>query len=261
VADTAELFLAADGAPRLRRCAVLFLDLLGVREMARSTEASAHLAAVDRAVRSSYRDFLDPASELPAAVFSDTLVIAAPIRSKQLEPVTVLGLVTQGALAQLGLIEQGLFARGGLAVGDFHIHDNLIFGRALVDAYERENKDAVHPRVILDKPVEAMLRERGAGEDVDDAGSFLSCDEDGWVFIDYLGPVFDSYEDARPRLKAHRDALVAKLAQHSKERRHWEKYRWVAEYHNDAVRTRAADGAELLVPADGMTWRFSSFSP
>src|SRR5579864_5884584 len=103
MADTATLFLDADGAPRLQRCALLFLDMLGVSAMARSEQASEHLAAVDRAVRSSFRDFLGPAAELPSAVFSDSLVIAAPVPSPELERTTILGLITQAAFAQLGL--------------------------------------------------------------------------------------------------------------------------------------------------------------
>ena len=260
MADTAQLFLAEDGTPRLRRCAVLFLDLLGVREMARSPEAATHLAALDRAVRSSYRDFLDPSSNLAAAVFSDSLVIAAPIVESELERDTVLGLITEAAYVQFVLVEQGFFVRGGLAIGDFHIHDSVIFGEALVNAYERESRDAVHPRVIIDRPVEDILRNVEAGESFSSAGDFLICDEDGWTFIDYLAPVFDAYEDARPHLRHHRDTLVAKLALHAKERRYWEKYRWVAEYHNNVVRTRSAKIRDLLVPANHMTWRFSRFA-
>jgi hypothetical protein len=254
VADTAKLFLDADGAPRLQRCALLFLDMLGVSAMARSEQAAEHLAAVDRAVRNSFRDFLGPATELPSAVFSDSLVIAAPVPSKALERSTIVGLINQAAFAQLGLIEQGLFSRGGVAVGDFHIHDGLIFGRALVDAYERESRDAIHPRVVLDRPVEDILL-----KDCAELGNLLMCDEDGWSFIDYLGPLFDTIHDARPRVQAHRDTLVARLAEHSRNRRRWEKYRWVAEYHNEVVNTRLTDSASLLVPQGALTWRFRAF--
>jgi hypothetical protein len=258
VADTAKLFLDADGAPRLQRCALLFLDMLGVSAMARSREAAKHLAAVDRAVRSSFRDFLGPATELPGAVFSDSLVIAAPVPSGDLERTTIVGLINQAAFAQLGLIEQGLFARGGVAIGDFHIHDGLIFGQALVDAYERESRDAIHPRVILDRAVEQILLDGEAG-DGGELGNLLMFDEDGWSFIDYLGPLFDTFQDARPRLQAHRDTLMARLVEHSKDRRRWEKYRWVAEYHNEVVNTRLPGSAGLLVPQDALTWRFRAF--
>jgi len=229
-----------------------------VSAMARSERASEHLAAVDRAVRSSFRDFLSPAAELPSAVFSDSLVIAAPVPSPELERTTILGLITQGAFAQLGLIEQGLFVRGGVAIGDFHIHNGLIFGRALVDAYERESRDAVHPRVILDRPVEETLRKDGVKDD-GELGNLLMCDEDGWSFIDYLGPLFDAVQDARPRMQAHRETLMARLADYSKDRRRWEKYRWVAEYHNQVVNTRLPDAVGLLVPQDTLTWRFRAF--
>lgn len=255
--DTAELFLDEHGEPRLRRCAVLFLDLLGVRHMATSSEAGEHLGALARALRGSYRDFLGPASQWPAAVFSDSLVLSAPILAQTEEPAAVFGLIYQAALLQMSLVEQGLFVRGGLALGDFHIHDNLIFGKALVDAYELESKHALHPRVILDTAAHASQ----AG--TSDPGSVLLCDEDGHTFIDYLGVIFDRADPVDPPLLAHRERLVARLAGHRADRRRWEKYRWVAEYHNHVVTTRIANGGareDLLVARESMTWSFSQYT-
>lgn len=261
MADTGEIFLNAAGEPVLRRCAVLYLDLLGVRAMARAPEAQDHLAAIARAVTSSYRNFLHPASQWPAAMLSDALILAAPIPSEQEERAAVFGLINQAALLQLSLVEQGLFVRGGIVVGDFHIHDGLIFGRALGDAYERESNDAVHPRVILDELAAGSQAAAGAEDHEDPKATLLMRDEDGWTFIDYLATLFDEYEDPRPRLTAHRDTINAKLELHRSDRRLWEKYRWVAEYHNEVINTRIPDGTGLLVAQPAMTWRFQPFAP
>jgi hypothetical protein len=261
VADTGEIFLNASGGPVLRRCAVLYLDLLGVRAMARSPKAQDHLTAIARAVTSSYRNFLDPASQWPAAMLSDALILAAPIPSELEERATIFGLINQAALLQLSLVEQGLFVRGAIVVGDFHIHDGLIFGQALGDAYERETKDAVHPRVILDGPAAGSQAASGTEDDEDAAATLLMRDEDGWTFIDYLATLFDEYEDPRPRLAAHRDTIEARLEVHRSDRRLWEKYRWVAEYHNEVINTRIPAETRLLVAQPAMTWRFRPFSP
>jgi hypothetical protein len=42
VADTAKLFLDAHGAPRLQRCALLFLDMLGVSEARKKGDLPKH---------------------------------------------------------------------------------------------------------------------------------------------------------------------------------------------------------------------------
>ena len=260
MADTGEIFLNAAGKPVLRRCAVLYLDLLGVRAMARSSDADDHLAAIARAVTDSYRNFLHPASQWPAAMLSDALILAAPIPSEREERAAVFGLINQTALLQLSLVEQGLFVRGGLVVGDFHIHEGLVFGQALGDAYERESKDAVHPRVILDAPTADSQVATSAEDDEDSAATLLMRDEDGWPFIDYLATLFDEYEDPRPRLAAHRDTIKAKLELHRSDRRLWEKYRWVAEYHNEVINTRIPDETGLLVAQKAMTWGFQPFA-
>lgn len=255
-------FLTVTGKPRLRRCAVLFLDLLGVREMSGSSEARKHLRAIEQAISGSYGDFLRADSPWPAAFFSDTLVLAAPILSKPEEHAAISGLLGQAARLQLELIGQGFFARGGLAIGQFHIHNGLIFGPALVGAYELESTHAVHPRVILDRDAERCQREGldpAVPPEAQTQATLLHCDDDGWTFINYLGVLFDEPDDPRPRLVAHRDILINRLAAHSGRRRLWEKYRWAAEYHNSIVSSELKREAGLLVPADLMTWQFRRF--
>lgn len=91
-----------------------------------------------------YRDFLTEDSPWPAALFSDTLVLAAPVLRKDDEEAAIGGLVVQAAWLQLNLIAEGFFARGGLSFGRFHIRDGLVFGPALVEAYDLESKTAIH---------------------------------------------------------------------------------------------------------------------
>jgi hypothetical protein len=52
------VFLGANGSPRLERCALLFLDLLGVTEMATSSRAAQNLVELEQAIRGVVRDFL-----------------------------------------------------------------------------------------------------------------------------------------------------------------------------------------------------------
>jgi len=44
-------FLSKDGAPRLARCALLFLDLLGVKDMATGVHAQQNLIDLEQAIR------------------------------------------------------------------------------------------------------------------------------------------------------------------------------------------------------------------
>jgi hypothetical protein len=148
------VFLDEAGTPQLARCALLFLDLLGVTEMARSPHAQQNLVDLEQAIRGlQLRDFLDPDSAWPAAIFSDTLVMAAPTELFGGDDAAVTGLLLQVSSLQLSLAERGFFARGSITLGEFYLRDELVFGETLVEAYELENNFAIHPRVILSPEV------------------------------------------------------------------------------------------------------------
>jgi hypothetical protein len=258
-----QVFLTRRGRPRLVRCAVLFVDLLGVRAMNHGGKAAAHLVALERAVNGTYRNFLEPDSPWPAAFFSDTLVLASPVRPDGDEESAIGGLILQAAWLQLDLIGEGFFVRGGMSIGQLHIRDGFVFGPALVEAYELESREAIHPRIVLSSEVKRSQRAdlryysdpRYAPQ-----SSLLLCDDDGHTFISYLGALFEDLDDPEPGLERHRDAVRQQLRTSRGDKRRWEKYRWLAEYHNAVVRRALGDASELCVDAGEMTWRFTTFA-
>lgn len=245
------------------RCAVLFVDLLGVRQLNRSPDRRKHLVALERAVASSFRDYLGPEAPLPASFFSDTLVLAAPVLSPGDEDAAIRRLVLNAADLQVNLMDEGFFLRGAIAVGEFHHHDGIIFGPALVHAAELEHDVAVHPRIVLSRDTERCQRDAAAAHaSPADAPQnlYLLRDSDGWAFIDYLALVFDGPEDPRPTLERHRERIGGRLEEHRANKRVWEKYRWAAEYHNDVIRRHLPDEDDLYVNAASMTWQFQPFT-
>ena len=204
---------------------------------------------LEQAPRGLVRDFLDPGSAWPAAMFSDTLVMASPVDLFGDDEVAIAGLLLQASWLQLSLAERGFFARGSITLGDFYIRDELVFGPALVEAYHLERDSAIHPRVILSKDVHDTQREN-LGAYVERRGvpltTLLLRDRDGRAFLNYLEVVLEEAEDPQPRLSAHRDALASKLATYSDNSRVWEKYRWASEYHNHFCNEHAE--AEWYLP-------------
>ena len=240
---------------------MLFVDLLGVRALNRSPEVEQHLVALEKAVTRNYRDFLRPDSPWPAAFFSDTLVLASPVIDGE-EESAIGGLVVQAAWLQLNLISEGFFVRGGLSIGQFHIREGLIFGPALVEAAGLESTVAVHPRIVLSRDAERSQYEAlrfYADPSQSPQNALLLRDPDGQVFINYLALLFEELEDPRPSLLLHRDTVVDCLHGYRHDKRRWEKYRWVAEYHNAVVAGAVPGDDRLLVPTDEMTWHFESF--
>jgi len=246
-------FLTRSGRPRLVRCAVLFVDLLGVREMNMSQRVAEHLVALHSVVRLMHRDFFGEDSPYRSAFFSDTLVLAAPIVRATDDTTEVGGLMRQARWLQSNLLAEGFFVRGGLSLGSLHVSDHVLFGPALVEAYDLESRAAFHPRVVLSRA--AAETQRGMA-----AGSMLMCDDDGQTFIDYLGAAFGEPYDPSFALLHHRNAVVERLHGSRRHKRHWEKYRWLAEYHNAVVRSRVPKARELIIEPSAMTWRFSPFA-
>jgi hypothetical protein len=198
------------------------------------------------------RDFFGEASPYRAAFFSDTLVLAAPIIRGTDDATEIGGLMRQAMWLQNDLLAEGFFVRGGLSLGSLHVSDHVLFGPALVEAYDLESRAAVHPRIVLSWA--AAETQRGTA-----GGSMLMCDDDGQTFVDYLAATFQAPEDPFPTLQAHRDTVVDRLQAHRRSKRRWEKYRWLGEYHNTIVRRRLPKAGELLIEPPAMTWQFSSF--
>lgn len=257
-----DVFVTARGRPRLVDGVVLFVDLLGVREMNRSRRVAAHLVALERVVSRTYRALLAPSSMWSAAVFSDTLVLAAPVTEND-EEHAISDMVTQAARLQLDLIRAGFFMRGGLSLGKIYLRNGLVFGPALVEAHELESRVAIHPRIVLSDGADRSLRESlrlHPWPENAPQNAMLLRDDDGHTFVNYLAAVFGTLTDPAPQLERHRDAVVSRLIAHSNDKHLWEKYRWVAEYHNAVVRRELPKARDRLVPADAMTWQFKAFS-
>ncbi len=256
------LFLDEDGEPRLAHSALLFVDLLGVREVS-LREPLTGLRGLEHATRRSFRDFLMPDSPWPSAFFSDTLVVASPFEMAEDEEFAVGGLTMQAAYLQLNLIAHDWFLRGGLALGDVHIHEGLVYGPALIDAYEVESTQALQPRIVLSpQAVESQRAALGAYGDPTSSpeNQLLLQDDDGLVFVDYLSVLFDDPDEDYPTaLAMHRDRVTARLERHRGRRAIWEKYRWVAEYHNYTCARHVPDEEELLIPSTASALRFHPF--
>ncbi len=90
--------------------------------------------------------------------------------------------------------------------------------------------------------------------------SLLLCDGDGRTFVNYLGLLFDEPDGLHEELGEHRDTVVARLDAHRGDKHLWEKYRWVAEYHNAVIERVFGKRSDLRVDGSAMTWRFTPFA-
>jgi hypothetical protein len=153
----------------------IFADLLGFREA---------MASADDARRSQILTLLSELSRFqgdfsletfPAAAgstgktvqvrpaittFSDHIVISFPldrIRSEFDERMTAMSVLSWATrlLARLsaGALRLGFLLRGGATIGKLHHAQNIVFGEAMIEAYDLEARTAVYPRVVLSSTI------------------------------------------------------------------------------------------------------------
>jgi hypothetical protein len=170
----------------------------------------------------------------------------------------LIGLAIQASWIQVNLAAAGFFVRGALTLGKAHLEDKLLYGPALVDAYDLERTIAVNPRIVLSQ--EAAAEIAGSMSDNGPAeGGYLRIEQDGSVFIDYLDILLDDPADPVPFLESHRDMVRTKLSETRGDSRKWDKYRWVADYHDAYCRSELPKLEQLLIGTDNHERRFERF--
>jgi hypothetical protein len=115
--------------------------------------------------------------------FSDCIVLSE--RGAMVAPLMV-------AVSRLtmALLQVDILVRGGIAIGKLHHDDAVVFGPALIEAYQLERTCAKYPRVLLSDRALAVAGENlikfGGSALSHRANSFARQDADGLHYVDFL---------------------------------------------------------------------------
>lgn len=236
---------------------VVFLDLLGFSDRMKAAggdpaAANALLQEYSRVMTPALRVFEEKHSDLfQYKGFTDNFVLATPLRDG-LHPEGRFGtILRQVSDFQLQLALAGWFVRGGIAVGHFFMDQRLVFGPALLEAYDLEWRVARDPRVVLSADCKDWARSfLEFYLDKEDApqNSYLLIDVDGHAFVNYLDSVGLDYRSpaVEEMVARHKLRVEAALRRFSSSPHIWNKYRWLAEYHDFWVSKRMPDAANVL---------------
>lgn len=174
-----------------------FVDILGFRSQIQQTldkegkDVGSSIGNIADAILE-IRELLDidrPEENRGRAVtqFSDSIVISFPINATS----EVFWTLNELLAIQINLVFRGMLCRGAVVEGKAIHSDKMVFGPALVEAYELESKAALFPRIILgDSLLEvaksAHAHHHSAREEVKSIKSMLKRDSDGMWYIDYV---------------------------------------------------------------------------
>jgi hypothetical protein len=234
-----------EGQPTLRKSYCVFMDVLGFSEMISSSSGAHNEISLFQRYYDVTTDIIDKLNEhaeddsiLQLKMFSDNIVLALPWFSHDGE--SEFGFILSALSEyQLSMALNGFFVRGGLSVGNLFVNENMIYGNALLEAYELESKQANDPKIILSDDVLRVLRSHTqfySNPEHSPQNSDVIIDTDGKGFINYLDQLI--YEDGegfcidRERLVLHKIKIIEAVELHRENPKIWYKYHWLCDYHN-----------------------------
>lgn len=187
------------------------------------------------------RPFLRASREKPVDLKVQTISDAICVSSKVEGPSLQWLLFSLSSLTY-GLLEQGYFVRGAVVKGNLYHDDHVVFGNALIRAYELESTVARYPRIMLTKEVAEDIK-KYQGEDPQYGDSVRQAD-DGPFFLHSLAMInanLDAREtdEDRETQSGHFNILWQRLQHRFDESvdspKHFEKVKWFARYWNEST--------------------------
>ena len=144
----------------------LFLDILGFSEHVRQTQPKDkdenfskvnEIANLLHSLPAKLNSFGNSNDYRQMTQFSDSIVVSFQLTDKN----AFIELLDDIVQITMNLIIKGYLVRGGITYGKLYHKNNIVFGPAMITAYELESKIAMYPRVIFDKELVDELIKSG----------------------------------------------------------------------------------------------------
>lgn len=165
--------------PKLKKGFCAFLDILGFTEYVKKNKGNNEAFRAALAALKAARSTLDDPVKLKlikVKSFSDNVLISLEFRNDLFLLTSLFEFICR---YQRELVWHGHLVRGGVALGEIHVDDDMIYGMALIDAYEIESNKAEHPAVMVCDSIIEVARDA----QLVDASSYWSYQGNDWHFI------------------------------------------------------------------------------
>lgn len=182
---------------------VLFLDILGFRTLINAGREAELLEILKIPVRLQSTWPYDGSTSMRLTAFSDSIVISDVVGD---DDFPYQRLVYYASYLTWKFLVRGILVRGGFAVGPLHHEQNVLFGPAMVEAYQLESEFAIYPRIAVSAGVREGLFRQADSEGYAAAPitrSILKRDFDGVWYVDFLSmvgvhPTDELFPEKRP---------------------------------------------------------------
>jgi hypothetical protein len=194
---------------------VAYIDFLGVKRMIEEDQDGSLLvqfwvlcsAAIERC-KKICGDDTDNTVEVK--MFSDNVIFCKKVigdNSKDEVKAIAHISVTASYFQYFAFDYLGLLVRGGISIGQLYIDPLMVWGQALLNAYNIENKIALYPRIVFDP----YYASSDIGKVVINRRPFIK-DSDGLYYVDYLTDAWSTLNQ-KDRQKNYDDILVLNMSE------------------------------------------------
>jgi len=184
---------------------IIYIDILGFSNFVNYTSqtrinSSEKIERIDRLL-SMIRDFFKDEHQVLqisktrlATSFSDLIVISISLEeidNMDIEIYEVFYLLLNATI-------RGFLLRGAIVYGKLIHTKDVLFGPGLIDAYNKEKKEAKYPRIIIDDAIVADLKDLShKTKNAKSCEQIISRDTDGIYYIDFLKSARDEVDNFR----------------------------------------------------------------
>jgi hypothetical protein len=254
---------------------VIFIDILGFKDKIKATtdkeglDNQIAIKSVSDALEMYFTLFDTQEDEKyyktrQVTQFSDSIVISFQLK----EPGHLFSAFINSRLLILELVYKGFLCRGGMTYGKMIHTKKLLFGPAVIEAYELESKGANYPRIIVSEgKIVSVMKEflndgktsgYGLLQDMKELEGILKKDFDGLYYLDYFFDVQSDIDDGnfQEYYNRLRSIIVAGLS--SKDESIKVKFSWMSEKYNIFVK-RATSRRSLKLLKDNKDFELLAF--
>jgi hypothetical protein len=218
---------------------VSYLDILGFRELIKLRtpgEVSKILRVLAESVKPKSGEGSD---KIEFVKFSDTIIRS--VRGVIPSAAYLLYELKNLVYAQMALIPLGVAVRGVVTIGQIVQSWGVVFGPAVVRAYDLESEPGGVPRILIDSDALSRLSPPMTVEQLADFPGLIKRDGSK-LFLDYLQACEDELnvpEQEYPAfLEIHRDFIRDSLTRYADNPKILSKYQWLRHYHNSTLHER-----------------------
>jgi hypothetical protein len=183
------------------RRAVLFLDILGFKQLIKEQREELILSALEipKYLEGTYP--FNGKTEMQISAFSDSIVVSEIVKDDHIGVTRMAG---YASYLWWMFLSKGVLTRGGLSVGNLHHKNGILFGPAMNEAYELESQLAIYPRIVLSAEVQQCLFDELSKTHAKTplmmmlGLEIMRRDFDGISHVHVLGPAGNSPSSIRP---------------------------------------------------------------